>query len=87
VVWQLANEPLGKAPTSLPPALVNAAGGMTSGKSKAAETINAYFICKVDSLCAASESAASDAVHPATDASDSAVDAADRATDVPDLAT
>jgi hypothetical protein len=62
---------------------------MTSGKRKAAETINAYFISKVDSLRAASEStnATSDAVHPATDASDSTVDAANKATDVPDLAT
>jgi hypothetical protein len=88
VLWQLANDALGKAPTSLPPALVNAAGSMTSGKRKGAETINAYFISKVDSLRAASKStnATSNAVHPATDASDSAVDAADKATDVPDLA-
>jgi hypothetical protein len=87
VLWQLANDALGKAPASLPPALVNAAGNMTSGKREAAETINSYFISKVDSVRAASESAASDAIHPATDASDSAVDSADKATDVPDLAT
>jgi hypothetical protein len=87
VLWKLANDALGKAPASLPPALVNTAGNMTSGKSEAAETIKAYFISKVDSLRAASESAASNAVHPATDASDSAVDSAHKATDVPDLAT
>jgi hypothetical protein len=86
VLWQLANKALGKAPASLLPALVNAAGNMTSGKRKAAETINAYFISKVDSLLAASESAASDAIHLATDASDSALDTADKARDVPDLA-
>jgi hypothetical protein len=38
VLWQLANNALGKAPPSLPPALVNAMGSMTSGKRKAAET-------------------------------------------------
>jgi hypothetical protein len=86
VLWQLANDALGKAPASLPPALVNAAGNMTSGKREAAETINAYFISKVYSLCAASESAASDAVHSAMDASNSAADSADKATVVPDLA-
>jgi hypothetical protein len=32
MLWQLANDALGKAPPSLPPALVNAAGGKTSGK-------------------------------------------------------
>jgi hypothetical protein len=32
VLWQLANGALGKAPPSLPPALVNATGGKTSGK-------------------------------------------------------
>jgi hypothetical protein len=50
VLWQLANDALGKAPASLPPALVNAAGNMTLGKREAFETINAYFISKVDSL-------------------------------------
>jgi hypothetical protein len=89
VLWQMANNALGKAPPSLPPALVNAAGSMTLGKREAAETINTYFISKVDSLRAGSKSsnATSDAVHPATDASDSAVDAADKATDVADQAT
>jgi hypothetical protein len=89
VLWQLANNALSKAPASLPPALVNAAGNMTSGKPGAAETINAYFIGKVDSLCATSESstATSDAVHPAMDASDSGVDIADKATEVADQAT
>jgi hypothetical protein len=88
VLWQLANDALGKAPTSLPRALVNAAGSMTSGKREAAETINVYFISKVDTLLAASEStnATSNAVHPATDASDSAVDANDMATEVTDRA-
>jgi hypothetical protein len=88
VLWQLANDALGKAPPSLPPALVNATGSMTSGKREAAETINSYFISKVDSLQAASESAdvTSDAVHPATEATNSAVDATDKATDVADLA-
>jgi hypothetical protein len=35
------------------PALVNAAGGKTSGKQEAAEAMNAYFITKVDTLRAA----------------------------------
>jgi hypothetical protein len=87
VLWQLANDALGKALASLPPALVNGAGNMTLGKRKAAETINAYFISKVDSLCAASESSASNAVNSATDAFDSAADSVDKATVVPDLAT
>jgi methyl-accepting chemotaxis protein len=89
VLLQLANDALGKAPASLPPALVNATGSMTSGKREAAETINAYFISKVDSLRAASESSTvmSDAVHLATDASNSAVDAADKAMEVADKAT
>jgi hypothetical protein len=78
VLWQLANDMLGKAPASLPPALVNAAGNMTSGKREAAETINAFFISKVDSLRAASESTASDA--------DPTADSADMATAVPDSA-
>jgi hypothetical protein len=56
VLWQLANDALGKAPASLPPALVNAAGNMMSGKREATENINAYLISKVDSLRAASES-------------------------------
>jgi hypothetical protein len=43
VLWQLANDALGKAPASLPPALVNAAGSMTSGKREAAEAINAFL--------------------------------------------
>jgi hypothetical protein len=65
VLWKLANDAFGKALTSLPPALVNATGSMTSGKREAAKTINAYFISKVDSLQAASKStnATSDAVH------------------------
>jgi hypothetical protein len=50
VLWQMANNAFGKAPPSLPPALVNTTGSMTSGKREAAETINSYFICKVDSL-------------------------------------
>jgi hypothetical protein len=87
VLWQLANDALGKAPASLPPALVNAAGNMTSGKLEAAETINAFLISKVDSLRAASESSASDAVNSATDALNSTADSADKATAVPDLAT
>jgi hypothetical protein len=86
VLWQLANDALGKAPASLPPALVNAEGSMTSGKREAAEAINACFISKVDILRAASKSRVSDAVHVATDTPDSAVDAADKATDVPDPA-
>jgi hypothetical protein len=87
VLWQLANNALGKAPASLPPALVNAAGNMTLGKREVAETINAYFISKVDSLRAASESSASNAVNSATDAFEPAADSADKATVVPDLAT
>jgi hypothetical protein len=87
VLWQLANDALGKAPASLPPALVNAAGSMTSGKQEAAEAINAYFISKIDTLRAASKSSVSDAVHLATDAPDSAVDAANKATEVADKAT
>jgi hypothetical protein len=88
VLWQLANDGLGKAPPSLPPGLVNATGSMTSGKRKAAETINSYFISKVDSFRAASESAdmASNAANPATEMADSAVNATDQATDVADLA-
>jgi hypothetical protein len=79
---------LGKAPPSLPPALVNARGSMTSGKREAAETINTYFISKVDSLRAASESAdmASNVAHPATEMANSASDATDQATDVANLA-
>jgi hypothetical protein len=87
VLWPLANDALGKAPASLPPALVNAEGNMTSGKREAAETINAYFISKVDSLRATSESSVRDAVNPATDAVDPAADSADKATAEPDLAT
>jgi hypothetical protein len=87
VLWQLANDALGKAPASLPPALVKAAGYMTSGKREAAETINAFFISKVDSLRAASESPASDAVYSATDALDPTADSADKATAVPNWAT
>jgi hypothetical protein len=87
VLWQLANDALGKAPASLPPALINAEGNMTSGKREAAETINAYFISKVDSLGAASESSVSDAVNSATDAVDPAADSADKATAEPDKAT
>jgi hypothetical protein len=87
VLWQLANNALGKAPTSLPPALVNAAGSMTTGKREAAEAIKAYFISKVDTLRAASKSSVSDAVHLVTDAPDSAVDAANKATEVADRAT
>jgi hypothetical protein len=87
VLWQLANDALGKAPASLPPALDNAAGSMTSGKREAAEAINAYFISKVNTLRAASKSSVSDAVHLATDAPDSAVDVADKATEVADKAT
>jgi hypothetical protein len=88
-MWQLANDALGKALTSLPPALVNAAESMTPGKRKADETINMYFISKVDNLQAASKStnATSNAVHPATDAPDPVVDAADPATEVADPAT
>jgi hypothetical protein len=88
VLWQLANNALGKAPPSLLPVLVNATGSMTSGKRKAAETINSYFISKVDSLRAASESAdmASNVAHPATETADSASDATNQATDVADLA-
>jgi hypothetical protein len=44
---------LAKDPPSLPPALVNATGGKTSGKLKAAEAMNTYFITKVDTLRAA----------------------------------
>jgi hypothetical protein len=50
LLWQLANDLHGKAPPSIPLALVNATGSMTSGKREAAETINLYFIIKVDSL-------------------------------------
>jgi hypothetical protein len=87
VLWQLANDALGKAPPSLPLALVNATGSMTSGKREAAETINSYFISKVDSLRAASESAdmASDVAHPATEKAESASDATNQATDAADL--
>jgi hypothetical protein len=53
VLWQLANDALGKAPPSLPPALVNGAGGMPSDKREAAEAMNLYFISKVDTLRAA----------------------------------
>jgi hypothetical protein len=53
VLWQLANSALGKAPPSLPPALVNATGGKTSGKREAAKAMNTYFISKVDTLRAA----------------------------------
>jgi hypothetical protein len=84
VLWQLANDVLSKALASLPPALVIAAGNMTSGKREAAETINAFFISKVDSLCTASESPASDAVYSKTDALDPTADLADKATAVPD---
>jgi hypothetical protein len=87
VLWQLANDALGKAPTSLPPALISAAGNMTSGKREAAETINAFFISKVDSLRAASESSVSDVIYSATDAFDSTADSDDKATDMPNLAT
>jgi hypothetical protein len=87
VLWQLANDALGKAPASLPPALFNAEGNMTSGKRETAETINAYFISKVDSLHAASGSSVSNAINSATDAVDPAADSADMATAVPDLAT
>jgi hypothetical protein len=61
---------------------------MTSGKREAAETINSYFISKVDSLRATSESAdmASDAAHPAMETANSAVNATDQATEVADLA-
>jgi hypothetical protein len=86
VLWQLANDALGKAPASLPPALVNAAGNMTSGKREAAETINAFFISKVDSLRAASESPASDTLDSATDALDFRADPANMATAVPNSA-
>jgi hypothetical protein len=101
VLWQLANNALGKAPPSLPPALVNAAGSITSGKCEAAEAINAYFINKVVTLRAAaladpmrnlanlaSESVnmASDISHPATETANSASNAANGATDVADLA-
>jgi hypothetical protein len=53
VLWQLANNALGKAPLSLPPAFINAAGSMTTGKREAAKSIKAYFINKVDTLRAA----------------------------------
>jgi hypothetical protein len=86
VLWQLANDALGKAPASLPPALVNAAGNITSGKREAAETINTFFISKVDSLRAASKSPASDAVYSSTDALNPTADLADMATAVPDRA-
>jgi hypothetical protein len=89
VLWQLANNALGKAPPSLPPGLVNATGSMTSGKREAAETINPFFFfSKVDSLQAASESAdmASNNTHPARETDDSAVHANDQATDLANLA-
>jgi hypothetical protein len=54
VLWQLANDTLSKDPASLPPAIVNTAGNLTPGKRKAAETINAYLISKVDFLLAPS---------------------------------
>jgi hypothetical protein len=87
VLWQLANDALDKAPAALPPALINAAGNMTTSKCKVAEAINAFFIAKVDSLRAAGESPASNAVDSATDARDPRAGPADMATPVPDLAT
>jgi hypothetical protein len=99
VLWQLANDALGKASASLPPALVNAEGNMTSGKRKAAEAINAYFISKVDSLRAESGSAgsvgsATVAVDPtamstdtATEVANMATEAANKATEVANMAT
>jgi hypothetical protein len=84
VLLQLANKALGKAPEALPPALVNAAGNMMMSKRKAVKAINVFFISKVDSLRAAGESPASDAVDSATDAGDPTADPADMATPVPD---
>jgi hypothetical protein len=88
VLWQLSNNALGKGPPSLPPALVNSTGNMTSGKREVAKTINSYFISKVDTLRAASESAdmASHVAHPATETADSTSNATNQATDVADLA-
>jgi hypothetical protein len=83
VLWQLANDALGKAPTALQPALVNAAGNMTTGKREAANAMNTFFISKVDSLRAAGESPASDAVNSATDARNPTAGQADVATPVP----
>jgi hypothetical protein len=87
VLWQLANDALSKAPAALPPALVNAAGNMTTGKREAAEAMNAFFISKVDSLRAARESPASDAVDLATDARDPTAGPAKVVTPLPDSAT
>jgi hypothetical protein len=54
---------------------------------KAAKTINAYFISKVDSLRAMSKSSTSNAADTAANAADQAMDAADQATKVADKAT
>jgi hypothetical protein len=88
VLWQLANGALGKAPPSLPPALVNKTGGMTLGKRKAAEAMNAYFISKFDTLRAvALTDRASESVDLAMDVTIRMVETVNLASNAASLAT
>jgi hypothetical protein len=88
MLWKLANSALGKAPPSLPPALVNAAGSNTSGKREAAEAMNPYFISKVNTIRAAAlADPASESVDLAMDVTIPMVETVYLASDSASLAT